>query len=1158
MKRISLLCLLGIAVAGIIAASRPLFAAQLQLLLPLGRTAYQTNETIDISVVRSDTQTLPAGELTMTVTGDTSGKLAFTFPLAAVAVVNGQARTTEHLHLNGWLMRPDKYTVDLTANGGAAQAKIELYSHIRKSTFGLVHWGGGAKDTEQWRLGEDGLGFNQFWGQGNYSDYTIRAGMDYMRCCTMSGGHQMDLRSECDWSDPYVLGGGIARAVNEAFASRTRPNVLGVHFYDEPGLTWWTPKKTGQEVPHNLPSQDRSYKSAYGQDSIFYADVNAKNPADAERWAYLARWKESFMEAAWKHSRFGVEQVRPDYLSATQSVYGWLAFSDGYYFNVVRSLPMISGHGEYDMWGPGYLHTSFGFAMGRMRDLNKPYYYMPGWDAMPSERMRAEQYLSFIQNVQGMMVPPPHPIHNPAGTPSADGIVESNKTMGRLGTIFTTMPVTRPPVAVLYAMSQNIYLQENTIKDPNKAIRDSANYPSAQTGRLNTVYVATTMIQQPFFPIVEEDVLDGTLAANHKVLIVAATEYLDPQIISALETFIANGGTVLLGDEARIQIKGAKKIGARLDVGMKEVPTKDGKTTSIMDPTMLATLKRTIAPLAMALQARLQEAGIAPIFTCDNDSIVAGRQAAGDIEYLFAVNAKPAVPESYNAMAPTTATISLPADGRPIYDAVRGKAVVELQSDAKNNLLTGSFRFGAGEMRAFARTTHPIGGVRIATPVLFRDFTVAQNPIHVTIKATLVDQSNNVLSGSAPLRIRLIDPLGGVRYDLFRATDQGTCTVMLPLAVNDPSGSWKVEVQDLLAYTQGSVAFIYTAPAQCGALAGATRRAVLFGNDRENIFRFFHAHQDVTIVKGKSDYNTAAADRIAESLRPWGIRCSIVNAADVNKAKTIPAEALPTWAGLDAGRIDPNNYGVGQAGFAVNGPVILLGTPDDNPLIAFAQQHGFLPYKPDAATFPGIGRGYLAWQRDAVGYGQESITCIAYDATGLSEAVGTLYEAMAGLDPLMPLTPPKTASVQVGTKALAMVPTAKIAWQAVLPDHAVAMTTANNQCVIGTLDGSVSILNAAGKIIAQRAEKAPKEAPTPTLSDAIKKQLPSYRIVKKTAGGNGMMAVGYWGGLLQFYAEDGTLKAQQQLPQDISGLAWMNDILVVGLGDGRVLGLTVK
>ena len=109
--------------------------------------------------------------------------------------------------------------------------------------------------------------------------------------------------------------------------------------------------------------------------------------------------------------------------------------------------------------------------------------------------------------------------------------------------------------------------------------------------------------------------------------------------------------------------------------------------------------------------------------------------------------------------------------------------------------------------------------------------------------------------------------------------------------------------------------------AQCGALAGATQRAVYFGNDRENIFRFVRDHQDVTIVKGSSDYCNAAADRLAEILKPWGVRCTIVNAADVNKPRALSAEESRTWVGLDFGRVDAKNVTPGLPGFAVQGPV---------------------------------------------------------------------------------------------------------------------------------------------------------------------------------------------------------------------------------------------
>ena len=48
-----------------------------------------------------------------------------------------------------------------------------------------------------------------------------------------------------------------------------------------------------------------------------------------------------------------------------------------------------------------------------------------------------------------------------------------------------------------------------------------------------------------------------------------------------------------------------------------------------------------------------------------------------------------------------------------------------------------------------------------------------------------------------------------------------------------------------------------------------------------------------------------------------------------------------------------------------------------------------------------------------IGKGQESVTVIAHDAEGLSEAVGSFYEAVAGMDPLTPWILPTASSVSM-------------------------------------------------------------------------------------------------------------------------------------------------
>ena len=188
-------------------AAKP--AAPLKILFPLGRAAYQTNERIDLAIVRAAPQALAAGSLSLALTGDGGGKLAFTFPAPASPLAGQEARRTEHLVLDGRLLAPGHYALEVAADGTTAKAEIDVFSHVRRSTFKTVLWAGDdANGPVQQGLGEDGMGFNVFWGgYGRYTDAILRGGMDYMLCCTMSGGHQMDLRSECDWSDSYVLPG---------------------------------------------------------------------------------------------------------------------------------------------------------------------------------------------------------------------------------------------------------------------------------------------------------------------------------------------------------------------------------------------------------------------------------------------------------------------------------------------------------------------------------------------------------------------------------------------------------------------------------------------------------------------------------------------------------------------------------------------------------------------------------------------------------------------------------------------------------------------------------------------------------------------------------------------------------------------------------------
>jgi len=217
---VSLLSLLPAAMAS---------AVELKLFFPQNRTTFQTNELIDVSIVRTGEGDLPAGNLTLVLAGEKS-KMTFVFGLKA-----GSQSATDNLHLNGWLIKPGAYTLTATMGGATDKADIEVFSHIRKSTYKTIHWGGPRGDAMKGE-GEDGLGFNLM--MGGTEEISIREKMDIMGTCLMGGTHQHDGNTDCDWSDPYTYIGAIQRGMDRGMSFRTMPNFIGVHLHDEPGLTW--------------------------------------------------------------------------------------------------------------------------------------------------------------------------------------------------------------------------------------------------------------------------------------------------------------------------------------------------------------------------------------------------------------------------------------------------------------------------------------------------------------------------------------------------------------------------------------------------------------------------------------------------------------------------------------------------------------------------------------------------------------------------------------------------------------------------------------------------------------------------------------------------------------------------------------------------------
>jgi len=77
--------MLALSLLIIVSAASPTAAADLKILLPLGRVTYQTNEWIDIWGLRTSPEPLPSSTLTLVVIESPSPRRSLAPPAAQVA-----------------------------------------------------------------------------------------------------------------------------------------------------------------------------------------------------------------------------------------------------------------------------------------------------------------------------------------------------------------------------------------------------------------------------------------------------------------------------------------------------------------------------------------------------------------------------------------------------------------------------------------------------------------------------------------------------------------------------------------------------------------------------------------------------------------------------------------------------------------------------------------------------------------------------------------------------------------------------------------------------------------------------------------------------------------------------------------------------------------
>jgi hypothetical protein len=194
------------------------------------------------------------------------------------------------------------------------------------------------------------------------------------------------------------------------------------------------------------------------------------------------------------------------------------------------------------------------------------------------------------------------------------------------------------------------------------------------------------------------------------------------------------------------------------------------------------------------------------------------------------------------------------------------------------------------------------------------------------------------------------------------------------------------------------------------------------------------------------------------------------------------------------------------------------------------------------------------------------VTLIAYDAEGMAEAVGSAYEAIAGIDPVTPLELPVRGEISPATKA-DVTPAARISWQVTLPDRVDAIQADGSELAVLTHEGSMTRVSAQGDLKRQEVLRGSayeqelskrKAVPDAAVVAAAQERIGPTRIVKFAIPHDNLTAVAFWGGTLEIVDGKSKVVSRTKFSQDITAMTWFDEGLVVGLADGRLLALTMK
>ena len=245
---------------------------------------------------------------------------------------------------------------------------------------------------------------------GDLVEEYIAARMKPFAMCVMGGGHQMDLRLENDWGDPWVQRAVIWKMRLAALSDRIYP-MAGIHAFDEPGLTWW-PSRPGR-IPR-LRHPRRIWRTSsvspartmpYGE----WEDTVPQYKARVDDFMEFVDMRLKYLQQAWYGSVWGVDVVHAPFTTINQmaSSYSPGNVIDGVDTRMELPYRVVSGHGGYSDWA-GSWGAVISAESNHGWTWDKPHYYLPMWSVFDYPQMRQETFLPWSIKLEGMQYDPNH------------------------------------------------------------------------------------------------------------------------------------------------------------------------------------------------------------------------------------------------------------------------------------------------------------------------------------------------------------------------------------------------------------------------------------------------------------------------------------------------------------------------------------------------------------------------------------------------------------------------------------------------------------------------------------------------------------------------------------------------------------------------------